>query len=145
MKVDFKLRVNVPFTPGIKPERTSDREDPPPPRPARLAILMALAIRMHELLLAGKVRSQTELAEIGGVSGARVTQIMNLLSLAPDVQEDLLFLDHANVAERRAFERSIRPLLRVANWKIQRMIARPIAAGRRLVNPPTDRPTQQSR
>lgn len=40
----------------------------------------------------GKVRDQAELANLSHVSRARITQIMNLLQLAPDIQEALLDL-----------------------------------------------------
>src|SRR5436190_12755690 len=54
--------------------------------------LMALAIRFDDLVRDGVVTDQAELARLGHVSRARVTQIMNLLHLAPDIQEELLFL-----------------------------------------------------
>ena len=54
--------------------------------------LMALAIRFDGLVRDGVVTDQAELARLGHVSRARVTQIMNLLHLAPDIQEEVLFL-----------------------------------------------------
>ena len=53
---------------------------------------MALAIRFDGLIRDGVVADQAELARLGHVTRARVTQIMNLLQLAPDIQEALLFL-----------------------------------------------------
>ena len=38
------------------------------------------------------VKDYAELARPGRVSRARMTQIMNLLMLAPDIQEEILFL-----------------------------------------------------
>lgn len=69
------------------------QEDTPRPsgRIPRVTRLMALAIRFDGLIKAGKIDNQAELAQLGNVSRARVTQIMNLLMLAPDIQEDLLF------------------------------------------------------
>ena len=54
--------------------------------------LFALAIRLDQLLRDGQVSDQAELARLGHVSRARLTQIMNLLLLAPDLQEQILFL-----------------------------------------------------
>lgn len=51
---------------------------------------MALAIRFEELLTSGTVKDYADLARLGGVSRARITQIMNLRLLAPDIQESLL-------------------------------------------------------
>jgi hypothetical protein len=51
---------------------------------------MALALRFEQLLCEGKIRNYAELARLGHVSRARVSQIMRLLSLAPTIQEALL-------------------------------------------------------
>ncbi|MFZ9091958.1 MAG: hypothetical protein ACO3FE_17930 [Planctomycetaceae bacterium] len=58
----------------------------------RITRLMALAIHFDRLVRDGDVRDYVELAELGQVSRARVTQIMNLTNLAPDIQEAILFL-----------------------------------------------------
>src|SRR6185295_3410288 len=58
----------------------------------RIARLMALAIRFDGLLRQGKFRDYAELARLGRVTRARMTQIMKLLDLAPDIQEQILFL-----------------------------------------------------
>ena len=48
--------------------------------------MLALAHRFDRLLQDGVVADQADLARLGHVSRARVTQIMNLLQLAPDIQ-----------------------------------------------------------
>src|SRR5688572_20591476 len=58
----------------------------------RIARLMALAIKFDALISQGAVRDYADLARLGHVSRARITQIMNLLNLAPDIQSDLLYL-----------------------------------------------------
>jgi hypothetical protein len=55
---------------------------------------MALAIRFEGLLRKRTIRDLAELARLGGVTRARMTQIMQLLDLAPDIQEQILFLPH---------------------------------------------------
>jgi hypothetical protein len=55
----------------------------PPARVPRIARLMALALRFDELIRTGEVADYAELARLGRVSRARVTQVMNLLVLAP--------------------------------------------------------------
>ena len=65
----------------------------PVPAPLPLVTrLMALAIRFESLLRKGVVKDYSDLARLGGVSRARVTQIMNMRNLAPAIQEQLLFL-----------------------------------------------------
>ena len=60
------------------------------PRIPRITRLMALAIKFQEMVDRGEVRDYADLARLGYVSRARLTQIMNLLLLAPDLQEVLL-------------------------------------------------------
>ena len=56
----------------------------------RITRLLALATKFEGLLQQGVVKDYAELARLGQVSRARVTQIMNLLSLAPDIQQQIL-------------------------------------------------------
>ena len=58
----------------------------------RITRLMALAIRFDRLLSDGGVKDYAELARLGHVTRARMSQIMGLLNLAPDIQEEILFL-----------------------------------------------------
>jgi hypothetical protein len=71
---------------GLCTVRTGDGGVP------RVARLLALALRFETLIREGRVADYTALAGLGHVSRARVSQIMNLLLLAPDIQEEILFL-----------------------------------------------------
>ena len=62
----------------------------PPERVPRVARLLALAHHWNGLIRDGTVRDRAELARLVGVSRARVTQVMRLLDLAPDIQEAVL-------------------------------------------------------
>ena len=73
----------------VEPSGNPER---PPGRVPRIARLMALAIRFEQLIGAGEVADYAELARLGHVTRARMTQIMNLRLLAPDIQEQLLSL-----------------------------------------------------
>jgi hypothetical protein len=65
----------------------------PSPNPAasaripRIARLMALARHVDELVRSGTVASYASVARLGRVSRARLSQIIGLLNLAPDLQE----------------------------------------------------------
>ncbi len=61
---------------------------------------MALAVRFEDKLRDGQVRDMAQLARYGHVSRARLTQIMNLRLLAPDIQEQILRLPR--IAKGRA-------------------------------------------
>ena len=65
-------------------------ESPPPERIPRVARVLALAHHWQGLIRSGAVRDQADLARLVGVSRARVTQVMRLLDLAPDIQEAVL-------------------------------------------------------
>ncbi len=98
--------------------------DTPAGRIPRLARLMALAIRFERLLATGAVRDQVELAQVGHVSRPRVTQIMNLLHLAPDIQEAILFLPVVTEGDDPVVERQIRRIVAEPRWERQREIWR---------------------
>ena len=93
-----------------------------PGRIPRISRLMALAIRFDGLLRQGLVRDYTDLARLGFVSKPRVTQIMNLLLLAPDIQEEILFLPTTSKGRDPITERHVRSITRVLDWDEQRMM-----------------------
>ena len=82
----------------------------------RIARLMALAIRFDRLLRNGTIRDYAELARLGRVTRARITQIMKLLDLAPDIQEQILFLPPLQGLN----ERNLRSIVNRINWNEQR-------------------------
>ena len=85
---------------------------------------MALAIHFEGLLANGEVTDMADLARLGHVSRARITQIMNLRLLTPDIQEDLLFLPHTETARDALKYADIRPLTVEADWTEQRRMCR---------------------
>jgi hypothetical protein len=82
----------------------------------RIARLMALAIRFDRLLRAEEFQDYAELARLGRVTRARMTQIMKLLDLAPDIQEQILFLPTLKGLN----ERNLRPIVSCIDWEEQR-------------------------
>lgn len=86
----------------------------------RVARLMALAIRLDGLLRDGVVGTQAELAELGGVTRARLTQILNLLSLAPQIQEELLHLPPVTKGKDPITEHHLRGLAAEMDWAEQK-------------------------
>ena len=100
------------WTPRVR-EQTDTSRTPPPARLPRITRLMALAIKFQDMVDRGEVRDYADIARLGYVTRARITQIMNLLHLAPEVQEEILFLKSA------PSERSLRPLTVQPFWDQQ--------------------------
>src|SRR5881398_143195 len=89
-------------------------------RVPRIARLMALALRFEELVRSGAVRDYAELARLGQVSRARLTQIMNLLHLAPDIQEAILFLPRLHKGRGSIYLDQLQRLTSMLDWDVQR-------------------------
>ena len=109
-----------------------DRQAParPPGRVARVARLLALAIRFEEQVRTGVLPSYSALAELGHVTRARVSQIMNLVNLAPDLQEAILFLPRTERGRDPIHLRLLQPIASTIDWKKQRRMWRDLLAAR---------------
>ena len=68
-----------------------------------------------------------DLARLGHVTRARVTQIMNLLQLAPEIQEALLFLPRTVKGRDPIRETHIRPIAAELEWRKQRRLWKGLA------------------
>jgi hypothetical protein len=101
------------------------RKGKPPAEPGeghvpRVARLMALAIRFDGLVRTGVVDDYRALAELGHVSRARVSQIMNLLCLAPDIQEEILHLPRTEQGRDEIILARLQPIAARLDWRKQR-------------------------
>ncbi len=95
--------------------------DPHPAgRVPRIARLMALAIRFEGLIQSGEVTDYAELARLGHVTRSRITQIMNLRLLAPDIQEQLLFLPRVERGRAPIKLSDLQAISGMHNWRDQR-------------------------
>ncbi len=86
----------------------------------RVARLMALAIRCEQLLRSGAVPDASALAKLARVSQPRMTQILNLALMAPDIQEKVLFLQPHMEGNPEISEKSLRQICADTNWGRQR-------------------------
>ncbi len=129
MTNDITLRTKVYFRHGRNGRKHLRAGESPadsvlPGRVPRISRLMALAIRFDGLIRDGAIADQAKLARLGHVTRARVSQIMNLLCLAPDIQEALLFLPRVQRGRDPIQERTLRPIVAVADWRKQRRLWR---------------------
>jgi len=91
-------------------------------RVPRITRLMALAIHLQKLIDDGAVRDYSEIARLTGITRARVTQIMNLTLLSPEIQEDILFLPLIESGYDLVTERNIRKIASESLWEEQKTL-----------------------
>ena len=99
-------------------------EPPPAPpspvrRPARVAVMLALAHKLQQAIDRGDLRDQADAARRLGFNRARITQLFDLTLLAPGIQEQILFLDALDGVEPIT-ERAVRRIARARTWAEQR-------------------------
>jgi hypothetical protein len=95
-----------------------------PGRVPRVARLLALAHRLERLLRTGVVKDCTDAARLGHVTRARISQVMSLLYLAPDIQEQILFLPRIERGRDTVILRDLLPIAAAADWTRQRRLWR---------------------
>jgi hypothetical protein len=93
-----------------------------PGRVPRVARLLALALRIDEQIRKGELTSYSEVAALGHVTRARVSQIMNLLNLAPDLQEAILLLPRTERGRDAIVLRDLQPIASIVDWRKQRVL-----------------------
>jgi len=86
----------------------------------RIARLMALAIRCEHLLHSRTVPDASALARLAHVTQPRMTQILNLTLLAPDLQDELLHLPPVEQGKPEISEKHLRKVCSTPNWGQQR-------------------------
>ena len=96
----------------------------PPGRVPRVSRLMGLALRLDALVRSGQIRSYRELAALGHVTRARISQILNLIHLAPDIQEALLFLPPTVRGRDAIILADLLPIAATLDWRKQRRLWR---------------------
>ena len=101
------------------------RDEPPPPppepirRPARVARMLALAHRLERAIERGDYTDRADLARQFGLTRARITQLLNLTLLAPDIQEAVLALEALDGVQPTS-ERALREVCWATDWQEQR-------------------------
>ena len=101
------------------------RMTPPPPkkepkrRPARVARMLAMANDLQDKLDSGEYKDQAAAARALGLSRTKLTRLLDLALLAPDIQEEILFLEAVDGKEP-VTERTLREIVRHSSWAEQR-------------------------
>ena len=88
-------------------------------RVPRVARLLALAHKIDGMVRNGEIADYADAARRLGLTRARVTQITNLLLLAPEIQEAILDLPNITDGRDPVSERQLRRVVAEANWDRQ--------------------------
>jgi DNA invertase Pin-like site-specific DNA recombinase len=113
-EISTSLRERLFEAPDAPARAASLRGPLTPNRLSSIARLLALAHRLDGLIQEGTVANYAELAQYASVTRARVSQIMNLLNLAPAIQEELLFLSSSGALH--ITERTLQRLASEPDW-----------------------------
>ncbi len=102
---------------AVLPSR-SDPKTARGPKTPRVVELLRKAIEWKDLLESGEFTSQGDIATREGITRARVTQVMGMLRLAPEIQEQILYMPDAT---RRPLvtERILRPIVTITDHQEQ--------------------------
>jgi hypothetical protein len=123
--IKVKLKVDVDLRAVSKQEKAEQQLAKPVQRRGkipRVSRLMAISIQFDRMLRSGEAKDTLHLAEMHSISSPRVTQIMNLALLAPDIQEALLNLPREFVGRSAINEKMMRPIAAEVDWDKQRSI-----------------------
>ncbi len=85
----------------------------------RAARTLVLAHKIDGMVRAGELRNLAHAARVVGVTRARMTQIMNLLLLAPEIQEAILDLPPVTSGRDPVSERALRRIVAEPDWNLQ--------------------------
>jgi len=103
---------------GATPPPRSNSKPRKEPRTPRVVELLRKAIEWQALLESGQITNQAEIARRDGFTRARVTQVMRLLRLAPEIQQLILSMPDS-VNRSLITERMLRPITAVPEYRDQ--------------------------
>jgi hypothetical protein len=106
----------VPIYIGLRDDHVKGRRE----KPGHIAAeTSSLFHQVQRAIVRGELADQAEAARRVELTRARLTQLLDLTLLAPDIPERVLGL-RAVAEVERASERSLRPVAAVTSWEEQR-------------------------
>ena len=84
--------------------------------------MLALAHKIDSMIRTGELRDLADAARAIGVTRARMTQITNLLLLAPAIQEAILDLPPVTNGRDPVSERALRKIVAESDWMKQQVM-----------------------
>jgi len=114
LEVQFSLRAK----PG--PRQEHELSPMPVGLLPQITRVLALAIHIDDLLRKGEVRDYSDAARLGLLCRERVSQIMRLTYLAPDIQIEILYFPPVPGGRYPISETAMRRIASMLSWADQR-------------------------
>ena len=121
--------VKVRLQPAVRqinrvPKQIASAADPAAKRGRlpRITQVLAMALQFQEMIGRGEIRRHADLARLGCVSRERISQMMMLTWLAPDIQETILRLPQMPGGRFPVSESTLRGIARHTLWEEQRRL-----------------------
>jgi hypothetical protein len=128
------IEVKVRLQPTVRqinraPKKIAPTADPAAKRGRlpRITQVLAMALQFQEMIDRGEVHRHADLARLGCVSRERISQMMVLTWLAPDIQEAILRLPQMLGGRFPISEGTLRKMARLPLWEDQRVRWQPAA------------------
>jgi hypothetical protein len=86
----------------------------------RVTEVLALALQFDDMIRRGVARDHADLARLGCISKERISQIMRLVWLAPDIQQEVLTLPRTPRGRCPVGEVALREIASMMLWAEQR-------------------------
>ncbi len=129
------FEVKVQLQPTVRqinraPKKIAPAADPAAKRGRlpRITQVLAMALQFQEMIERGEIRRYADLARLGCVSRERISQMMLLTWLAPEIQEDVLRLPQVPGGRFPLSESTLRKTARLPLWEDQRARWQPVPA-----------------
>jgi hypothetical protein len=86
----------------------------------RITQVLSLAIRLEDMIRRGDAKDYADVARLTGLCRERVSQIVRLNYLAPDIQVELLYLPPTPAGRYPISETAVRKIASLLSWVDQR-------------------------
>jgi len=100
------------------PPRRGKLKPPKEPKTPRVVEFLRKAIEWKALLESGQIATQADIACQEGITRARVTQVMGMLRLAPEIRENILSIPNT-IPRLPVTERVLRPIATITDYHDQ--------------------------
>ena len=128
----FEIRFKLHPAPCSMPDRQPASQALPGGKLPRVTQVLALAIQFQDMLQRGDARDYADLARLAGVGRERLSQIMKLIWLAPDIQIELLYLPPTTGGRYPISEVAVRSIAVRLSWAEQRALWATLKHGERM-------------